>query len=204
MEVAAPPATIRILDASERERIETFFLEELDDVALYWRFFRTMTPLTVRAYVTQMRFGDGCVVFGAFDGERLIGVAELSAIPNSEACAENCPAASACAELGVAVSNQLRHKGLGRALLDYLLRHGWTHGLTRIQLSTLRDNGPMLALAKRLGFEEVRQEPDEIVMHILRPADWPVPIPLRPRTAMAIPPDRPIACTAIVTNIRCK
>ena len=168
---ASPPITIRTLAAEERAAVERFFLEELDDIALYWRFFRTMTPLTVHAYVEQMRFGNGCVVFGAFYGERLVGVAELSAIPGSEMCAENRPGSLSCAELGIAVSNQLRHKGVGRALLDYLLHDAWGRGLKRIQLSSLRDNRPMLGLAERLGFKPLREESGEIIMQALNPAD---------------------------------
>lgn len=169
---ASTPITILTLAASEREAIERFFLEELDDIALYWRFFRTMTPMTVHAYVSQMRFDNGCVIFGAFHGERLVGVAELSAIAGSEMCAENRPGALSCAELGIAVSNQLRHKGVGRALLDYLLRQAWVRGLKRIQLSSLRDNRPMLGLAERLGFKPLREESGEIIMQALRPDDW--------------------------------
>lgn len=194
--------SIRTLAAGEREAVERFFLEELDDIALYWRFFRTMTPATVHAYVAQMRFDNGCAVFGAFFGERLVGVAELSAIPGSETCAENRPGAISCAELGIAVSNQLRHKGVGRALLEDLLRKAWTRGLKRIQLSSLRDNRPMLALAARLGFKALREESGEIIMQALRPADWPQAVPLQPQAAMATP-DREVTCTAKVVNARC-
>lgn len=198
---ATQPITIRTLAASEREAVERFFLEELDDIALYWRFFRTMTPMTVHAYVAQMRFGDGCVVFGAFEGERLVGVAELSAIPGSEMCAENRPGALSCAELGIAVSNRLRHKGVGRALLDHLMRHAWTRGLKRIQLSSLRDNRPMLILAERLGFKALREESGEVIMQALRPADWPQAVPVQPPSAAA--PEREVNCTAKVANVRC-
>ena len=198
---ASTPITIRTLAAGEREAVERFFLEELDDIALYWRFFRTMTPLTVHAYVEQMRFDNGCVVFGAFYGERLVGVAELSAIPGSEICAENRPGAISCAELGIAVSNQLRHKGVGRALLDYLLGQAWTRGLKRIQLSSLRDNRPMLALAARLGFNPLREESGEIVMQTRRPADWPQEVMLQPQTETAAV--REVTCSAKVVNARC-
>jgi acetyltransferase len=198
---ASPAIAIRPLAADEREAVERFFLEELDDIALYWRFFRTMTPMTVHAYVAQMRFDNGCAVFGAFCGERLVGVAELSAIPGSELCAENRPGALSCAELGIAVSNQLRHKGVGRALLDHLLRHAWTHGLKRIQLSSLRDNRPMLRLAERLGFKVLREESGEIIMHALRPADWPQERPLQSWPAAV--PESGITCTAKVANVRC-
>ena len=198
---ASQPITIRTLAADGRAAVERFFLEELDDIALYWRFFRTMTPLTVHAYVEQMRFGSGCVVFGAFYGERLVGVAELSAIPGSEMCAENRPGSLSCAELGIAVSNQLRHKGVGRALLDYLLRHGWTRGLKRIQLSSLRDNRPMLALAERLGFKALREESGEVIMQALRPAGWTPIAP--PPTHAAASSDSAVTCTARAANARC-
>ena len=195
--------SIRQLDGGGREAVERFFLEELDDIALYWRFFRTMTPMTVHAYVEQMRFENGCVVFGAFYGERLVGVAELSAIPGSESCAENRPGAISCAELGIAVSNQLQHKGVGRTLLDYLLRHAWTRGLKRIQLSSLRDNRPMLVLAERLGFKPLREESGEIIMQALRPADWPQVVPLQ-TSQTAAAPEREVTCTAKVVNARCQ
>ena len=198
-EAAAPPITIRTLAAGEREAVERFFLEEMDDIALYWRFFRTMTPMTVHAYVAQMRFENGCVVFGAFYGERLVGVAELSAIPGSELCAENRPGALSCAELGIAVSNQLRHKGVGRALLDYLMQHAWTRGLKRIQLSSLRDNRPMLILAERLGFKPLREESDEAILQALRPAGWPQVVAQQPQAAA----DGTVICSARSANARC-
>ena len=62
-------------------------------------------------------------------------------------------------------------KGVGRALLDYLLHDAWTRGLKRIQLSSLRDNRPMLGLAERLGFKPLREESGEIIMQALRPGD---------------------------------
>lgn len=201
-ENVSPPISIRTLAAGEREAIERFFLEEMDDISLYWRFFRTMTPMTVHAYVAQMRFDNGCVVFGAFYGERLVGVAELSAITGSEMCAENRPGSLSCAELGIAVSNQLHHKGVGRALLDYLLRHGWSRGLKRIQLSSLHDNRPMLKLAERLGFKPLREESGEVIMQALRPADWPQAMPLQPLSAAAAP-EAAAKCTVKTANARC-
>lgn len=207
---ASQPITIRTLAAGEREAVERFFLEEMDDIALYWRFFRTMTPMTVHAYVAQMRFDNGCVVFGAFYGARLVGVAELSAIPGSEMCAENRPGALSCAELGIAVSNQLHHKGVGRALLDYLMRHAWTRGLKRIQLSSLRDNRPMLGLAQRLGFEPLREESGEIIMQARRPSDWRdapaagVKIPIAAAGNNQDVAPRQVVCTVQMHKARCE
>lgn len=196
-----PPLTLRPLHAGDRAAIEHFFLAEMDDVSLYWRFFRTMTPMTVHAYVEQMRFDNGCFILGAFFGERLVGAAELSAIPGSENCAENRPGALSCAELGIAVSNHLHHKGVGRQLLGSLLGTAWQRGLKRVQLSSLRDNRPMLALAARLGFLPLREESGEIIMQALRPADVPKAVPLQPQAAK---PGREINCTAKVVNARCR
>jgi RimJ/RimL family protein N-acetyltransferase len=173
----------------------------MDDVSLYWRFFRTMTPMTVHAYVEQMRFDNGCFVLGAFFGERLVGVAELSAIPGSENCIENRPGALSCAELGIAVSNHLHQKGVGRQLLSSLLDTAWQRDLKRVQLSSLRDNRPMLALAARLGFQPLREESGEIIMQALRPADLPKAVPLQTKAAK---PKREINCTAKVVNARCR
>ncbi|PKO72540.1 MAG: hypothetical protein CVU20_02020 [Betaproteobacteria bacterium HGW-Betaproteobacteria-14] len=198
---ALPPLTLRPLHAGDRAAIEHFFLAEMDDVSLYWRFFRTMTPMTVHAYVEQMRFDNGCFVLGAFFGERLVGVAELSAIPGSENCIENRPGALSCAELGIAVSNHLHQKGVGRQLLSSLLDTAWQRGLKRVQLSSLRDNRPMLGLAARLGFQPLREESGEIIMQALRPADLPKAVPLQTKAAT---PKREINCTAKVVNARCR
>jgi len=198
------PLATRPLNAGDQPAIEHFFLAEMDDVSLYWRFFRTMTPMTVNVYVTQMRFDNGCVAYGAFFGERLVGVAELSAIPGSENCAENRPGSLSCGELGIAVSNHLHHKGIGRQLLSRLLDDAWTRGLKRIQLSSLRDNRPMLGLAAHLGFQPLREESGEIIMQALRPADWPQAVPRRPKHQAASATEREINCSAKVVNARCR
>lgn len=196
--------TTRHLNAGDRPAIEHFFLAEMDDVSLYWRFFRTMTPMTVNVYVSQMRFENGCMALGAFFGERLVGVAELSAIPGSENCAENRPGALSCAELGIAVSNHLHHKGVGRQLLSSLLDAAWQRGLKRVQLSSLRDNRPMLGLAAQLGFQPLREESGEIIMQALRPADRPQAVRRRSQKAAATATEREINCTAKVVNARCR
>lgn len=201
---ALPPLTLRPLHAGDRAAIEHFFLAEMDDVSLYWRFFRTMTPMTVHAYVEQMRFDNGCFVLGAFFGERLVGVAELSAIPGSENCIENRPGALSCAELGIAVSNHLHQKGVGRQLLSSLLDTAWQRGLKRVQLSSLRDNRPMLGLAARLGFQPLREESGEIIMQALRPADLPQAVPFQLQAAAPAAPEPGINCTAKVVNARCR
>lgn len=204
-----PPLLIRRLQADARDDVERFFLHELDDVSLYWRFFRTMTPVTVHAYVAQIPFSEQGMVFGAFLGERLVGVAELSSIPGSEMCRENRPGSTLCAELGIAVSDRMRHKGLGRMLLQRVLRHAWTKGLKRVQLSSLRDNTPMLRLAETLSFRKLSEQSGEIIMQTQRPGDWLVAVGQSEEITAAAcdckedPAPRQVACTVQMLKGRC-
>lgn len=196
-----PPIKIRLLDAGDRPRIERFFLEEMDEVSLHWRFFRTMTPVMVERYVAQLDFGGGNRIFGAFYEDRLVGVAELTAIHGSELCSENRPGLLSCAELGIAVSDRLHQQGVGRTLLEALMREGWASGLKRIQLSTLHDNQPMLKLARRMGFRPLHEEADEVIMQALRPPGLPPVDPAPP--AAQDPPSSPPLCMALLHKARC-
>lgn len=62
-------------------------------------------------------------------------------------------------EFAVAVADDWRHKGLGTALADKLLRHARQCGIRRIYGDILRENAGMLQLVRRLGFS-VRPHPD--------------------------------------------
>ncbi len=55
-------------------------------------------------------------------------------------------------EFAVLVHHEHAGAGLGHLLMDELLAHGRRHQLHYIYGDVLRENGPMLALARRLGF----------------------------------------------------
>lgn len=57
--------------------------------------------------------------------------------------------------LTIAVSGSKRGKGLGRALMDAVLRHLHSERAETLFLEVSADNKPALALYKRLGFAEV-------------------------------------------------
>ncbi len=198
---AETPIKIRLLEAADRPQIERFFLEEMDEVSLHWRFFRTMTPIMIGRYVAQIDFGGGNLVFGAFYENRLVGVAELTAIHGSELCSENRPGMLSCAELGIAVSDRLHQQGIGRILLEALMHEGWAGGLQRIQLSTLHDNQPMLRLAQRMGFRHLREEADEVIMQALRPPGQAPAGPSPPSAPQ--PPASPPLCMVLLHKGRC-
>lgn len=57
--------------------------------------------------------------------------------------------------LTIAVAGSKRGKGLGRALMDAVLRHLHSERADTLFLEVSEDNKPALALYKRLGFAEV-------------------------------------------------
>lgn len=63
---------------------------------------------------------------------------------------------SAVPELAVAVLEQYRRKGIGRSLLERLLREASLSGYSQLSLSVERDN-PGLALYKSLGFTIIKE-----------------------------------------------
>ena len=55
-------------------------------------------------------------------------------------------------EIALAVRSDVKRRGLGRLLLERLLRHAFEHGMTELVGSVLVENRPMLALARLAGF----------------------------------------------------
>lgn len=175
-QILSPPAVLVCrLQPEQRGEVERFFNEELDEVAQYWRFFRSMTPATVTAYVEQIPFTGQGAVFGAYLGDRLVGVAELATIPADARCRSellNPGGAPSCADIGIAVSGRERRRGIARSLLEGLMHHAWARGIKLLQVTSLKGNRPMVGLAEALGFTVAAEQNDEVVMHAFRPAGF--------------------------------
>jgi len=68
------------------------------------------------------------------------------------------------AHIGLGVLREARGRGIGGDVTEVLCRYAFrTLGLQRLQIETVVDNGPMLAVATRVGFT---------VEGTLRSADW--------------------------------
>lgn len=89
---------------------------------------------------------------------------------------------SRSAHIGLGLMPLARGKGFSTDVVAVLCHYGFVvHGLHRIQIETLADNGPMLGAATRNGFvrEGVRRDAvwvmgeflDEVVLGLLAP-DW--------------------------------
>lgn len=62
--------------------------------------------------------------------------------------------------LTIAVSRQHRRRGLGRLLMDAVLRRLYAERVGSLFLEVDENNEPALALYRRLGFREVGRRPD--------------------------------------------
>ena len=74
-------------------------------------------------------------------------------------------------ELGFTVLEPFRRQGFAREAAEALMN--WArdqHGITRFVVSIRPDNGPSLALARRLGFQRIGEHLDEVdgLEHIFR------------------------------------
>jgi acetyltransferase len=79
--------------------------------------------------------------FAAFEGDgAMLGVARLARVSASEA------------DIALIVRSDLKRRGLGRLLLDRLIRHAEAVGLGVLTGDVLYENLAMLSLARRAGF----------------------------------------------------
>ncbi len=78
----------------------------------------------------------------------------------------------ASAEFSVSLRSDMKGYGLGRVLMETLLKEAPALGFREVWGSILADNGAMVALCRKLGFA-VRRDPDdfEVVKAVWRPAD---------------------------------
>jgi len=84
--------------------------------------------------------------FFAFDDSRLIGWCDLRLTRRESA--------SHRAELGMGVKKEYRGKGVGRAMLEKLIKAAGDLSLEKLELVVIADNEPAIQLYKSVGFKE--------------------------------------------------
>lgn len=142
-----PEHPVRRLTTQDMPVLLDFYLQELSEVDHYWRFFRSMTPDSLRLYVEQLPFKNGAV-FGLFCAGRLAAAAECDVH------------ADGIADIGIAVSQHSRRRGYGLRLLQHVLEGLPALGARRARMSYLERNRPLAALATAAGFRHCRSEGD--------------------------------------------
>ena len=123
-----------------------------DESGLYRDFLLSLDPQARRdrfcggvsdAYLsqhTQRILNAAAVLYGCFQESQLCGVAELHAAAPGEP-----------AEAAFVVSPDLRHHGIGTALLDTVVLAARNRGHSVIRVTCLRTNGAMRRLAQKAG-----------------------------------------------------
>ncbi|TSE26706.1 Succinate--CoA ligase ADP-forming subunit alpha [Tepidimonas sediminis] len=140
----------------EDEAQHLAFLERVDpeDIRLRIFYSRRSIEHSELARLTQIDY-DREMAFIATrprpdgDGEETLGVVRGICDPDNDS-----------AEYGILVRSDLKGRGLGRILMDKLIRYLRAHGTRRIVGQVLRENAGMLALVARLGFA-IRPHPDD-------------------------------------------
>ncbi len=90
----------------------------------------------------------------------LYGAVHLHADPDGEV-----------AEYSIVVRNDLTRQGLGRILMEHVIAYAQARGIHRIIGDVLRENQPMLALCRQLGFTEQADPDDRDIIRVQLPLD---------------------------------
>lgn len=126
---------------------------------------RELPPATLQRWATpdaRREIAAIATVDEAF-GERCVGEARSVAVDD----------APQTHEFGLSVADDRRRRGLGSALLERLLCLARRAGVRWLRGDVLRENLPMLTLARRLGFAVTRHPDDATLVRVLRATTQP-------------------------------
>ena len=137
----------------EDDEIEKEFVQNLSEHTKYMRFMSTLKELSpdMVFYFTNINYAeDMALVATVEDGgrERQIAVARYHKLKNSSTC-----------EFAVVIGDNWRGTGLGRILMEMLIKDARDKGLKKIEGQVLAINNEMIAFVERLGFK-IKLDPD--------------------------------------------
>ena len=136
--------SLRRIEEKDAEAVVALH-RQLSDHDRYFRFF-TLHPAHLDQLVRNLiEPKDGQYALGAFDGDRLIGVA------NYTVCAD--PTA---ADIAIVVAHEDHSVGVGTALLKRLAQIARTHGIRRFVADVLAQNHLVLAVLSGFGWPRER------------------------------------------------
>ena len=151
----------------EDEAQHRAFIERLDAEDIRMRVFYTRRelPRSELARLTQIDYAREM----AFIAERTGAGGERETLGTVRAVSDP---DNVEAEFAVIVRSDLKGRGLGRLLLDKLVRYARGQGLERLVGMVLRENAGMLALALRCGFLlDESKPPESDVVHLVLPLE---------------------------------
>jgi len=133
--------SLRRLGGDDAEAV-TKLHQLLSDYDRYYRFF-TLQPVPLDELVGKLTEpARGRYALGAFDGDRLIGVAHYVVVPGDPKVAE----------VAIVVAHEDHSLGVGTALLKHLAHIARAHGIGRFVADILCENHLMLMMLFDLGW----------------------------------------------------
>ena len=149
-----PEFAIRALGAHDAVRVQ-HFVRGLSAQSRRERYFSAINELSPAQLERTLRPAAPDVSLAAFDGARLVAIAECSR-----------------GEFALVVADAWQGSGLGRELMRHLLEHARARGVATLHGIVRRSNRAMLCLGRSLGFRAARDpDPDLVQMELeLEPA----------------------------------
>ena len=156
-----------VTPADEEEILQAF--ERLGSHSRYMRFMHAVREANTRRLreVLASFPAKGLAIAAtvpADDGIDIVGTATFILGADPATC-----------EFAISVADDWAGAGLGRSLMTLLIEAARRRGLVTMEGFVLAENGPMLRLAGKLGFES-RRDPDDYAVRICR-------LPLQPDAA---------------------
>ncbi len=145
-DVDGTPVLIRTMQPQDRGR-EAAFVKGLSEQSRYYRFHSTLRELTPQMLerFTQVNYPDDMALVATVEtahGTEQIGVARYVREPGTDT-----------AEIAIVVADAWQGKGIATRLLVDLRTIAREAGIDHLVASVLRENGRMLNLVRRLGYD---------------------------------------------------
>lgn len=150
---------LRCLGADDAGAVVALY-QRLTDRDRYYCFF-TLNAVHLDQLVDKMiECGNRPCAFGAFDGERLIGVANYTVSDDPST-----------AEIAIVVAHQYHSLSVGTALLKRLAQIGRARGIRHFEADVLADNDPMLVILFDFGWPSKRLNHGSVLHLNIEPPD---------------------------------
>jgi RimJ/RimL family protein N-acetyltransferase len=138
---------IKPLMTQDAEAFKALRLKAISDSpAAIWPTYEEEARITPEAVCERIRQSDTQIVFGAFEGSRLIGIAGLRRQPLVQV-------AHKAVLWGVLVDPEWRGRGVARMLIECVVAHARNTDVLQIQLAVHTENPHAQRLYRSFGFE---------------------------------------------------
>ncbi len=143
--------------------MEQAFVKSLSEDSRYFRFMDALRelPKSLLVRFTQLDYQREMAIIalvGTGDQEKEIGVARYTTSPDAESC-----------EFALVIADDWQGRGLGKALMQYLMQIASNRGLKVMEGEVLANNSNMLSLMASLGFDAKTAPEDPAIRIVTAP-----------------------------------